>query len=214
VIFVVEKATPKQHAELSKQQWPLLKRITRTEVLSGRRIKLKKLKPLLQLLHLQSMKIVIVVKKMTRTKRFMKSSMASWKSFQKDNKAQKNKCKHSDNDSSDSAKNYSTSFKLVALKPKRGTVKFKLPEFFLNKTIEFKVHVDKNNVHANATDDMIIGRDLISELKLVLDFETQCISWDSIDQPMNTQGGATKRNYSLRGSLLRSDGSSQYYISR
>jgi hypothetical protein len=72
---------------------------------------------------------------------------------------------------------------------KQGTVKFKLPELFLNKTIEFKVHVDETNVHANAAYDMNIGRDLISELKLVRDFDTQCITWDDIDQPMKTQGG-------------------------
>jgi hypothetical protein len=35
---------------------------------------------------------------------------------------------------------------------------------------------------------MIIGRDLISEQKLALDFDTQCISWDGIDQPMKIQG--------------------------
>jgi hypothetical protein len=34
---------------------------------------------------------------------------------------------------------------------------------------------------------MIIGRDLITELKLVLDFDTQCITWDGIDQPMKIQ---------------------------
>jgi hypothetical protein len=49
----------------------------------------------------------------------MKSFMASWKSSQKDKKAQKNKCKRNDNDTRDSEKNYSTYFKLVALKPKR-----------------------------------------------------------------------------------------------
>jgi hypothetical protein len=148
----------------------------------------------------------------------MKSFMASWKSSQKDNKAQKNKLERSDNDTSNSGKNYSTSFKLVALKPKRakigipttkvigettvngskkplhiiiatgcsssfivtkfinksllvnnsitttewttlggefytkkqGTVTFKLPEFFLNKTIEFKLHVYETTVHDNA----------------------------------------------------------------
>jgi hypothetical protein len=31
---------------------------------------------------------------------------------------------------------------------KQVTVKFKLPEFFLNKTIEFKVHVDETTVQA------------------------------------------------------------------
>jgi hypothetical protein len=39
---------------------------------------------------------------------------------------------------------------------------------------------------------MIIGRDLISELNLFLDFDTQCITWDGIDQPMKTQGGLQK----------------------
>jgi hypothetical protein len=39
---------------------------------------------------------------------------------------------------------------------------------------------------------MIIGRDLISELILVLDFDTQFITWDGFDQPMKTQGGLQK----------------------
>jgi hypothetical protein len=59
---------------------------------------------------------------------------------------------------------------------KQGTVKFKLTEFFLNKTIEFKVHVDETSVYTNAAYDMIIGSDLIEELKLVLDVDTQCIT--------------------------------------
>jgi hypothetical protein len=75
---------------------------------------------------------------------------------------------------------------------KQGTVKFKLPELFLNKTIEFKLHVDETTVHANASYDMITGRDLITELKLVLDVDTQCITWDGIDQPMKIQGELQK----------------------
>jgi hypothetical protein len=75
---------------------------------------------------------------------------------------------------------------------KQGTVKFNLPELFLNKKLEFKGHVDETNVHANATYDMNKGEDLISELKLVLDFDTPCISWDGIDQPMKTQGELQK----------------------
>jgi hypothetical protein len=39
---------------------------------------------------------------------------------------------------------------------------------------------------------MIKGRDLISELKLVLEFDTQCITWDNIDQPMKQQGELQK----------------------
>jgi hypothetical protein len=75
---------------------------------------------------------------------------------------------------------------------KQDTVKFKLPELFFNKKLEFTVHVDETTVHANAAYGMIIGRDLISELKLVLDFDTQCITWDGIDQPMKTQGELQK----------------------
>jgi predicted aspartyl protease len=37
---------------------------------------------------------------------------------------------------------------------KQGTVKFKLPEFFLNKTVEFKVHVDETTVQADAYYDL------------------------------------------------------------
>jgi hypothetical protein len=56
------------------------------------------------------------------------------------------------------------------------------------KTVEFKLHVDETTVHDNASYDMIIGRDFITELKIVLDFETQCITWDGINQPMKLQG--------------------------
>jgi hypothetical protein len=38
----------------------------------------------------------------------------------------------------------------------------------------------------------MIGRDLISELKLVLDFDIQYISCNGIDQPMKSQGGLQK----------------------
>jgi hypothetical protein len=39
---------------------------------------------------------------------------------------------------------------------------------------------------------MIIGRDLIPDLKRVLNIDTQCISWDGIDQSIKTQGGLQK----------------------
>jgi hypothetical protein len=55
-------------------------------------------------------------------KAFKKSFMASWKSSQKDKKARNNKHKRSDNDTGESEQNYSKSFKLVALKPKRTKI--------------------------------------------------------------------------------------------
>jgi hypothetical protein len=52
----------------------------------------------------------------------MKSFMASWKSSQKDKKAHKNELKRIDNDTIESEQNYSTYFKLVALKPKQAKI--------------------------------------------------------------------------------------------
>jgi hypothetical protein len=53
---------------------------------------------------------------------FMKSFLASLNSSQKVKKAQKNKHKRSDNVTIDSEQKYSTSFKLVALKPKHTKI--------------------------------------------------------------------------------------------
>jgi hypothetical protein len=50
------------------------------------------------------------------------------------------------------------------------------------------VHVDETMTPSEAAYDMIIGCDLITDLKLVLDFDTQCIVWDHIDVPMTHQG--------------------------
>jgi hypothetical protein len=52
----------------------------------------------------------------------MNSFIESWTTSQKSKKAQKNKRKRSDNDTSDSEQNHSQYFKLVALKPKRAKI--------------------------------------------------------------------------------------------
>ena len=39
---------------------------------------------------------------------------------------------------------------------------------------------------------MIMGRDLITELKLIMDFDTQSVTWDNIEQPMKQQGKLAK----------------------
>jgi hypothetical protein len=47
---------------------------------------------------------------------------------------------------------------------------------------------------------------LITELKIVLDFDTQCITWNGIDQPMKLQGGGlqkeTTHNEDLYSALM------------
>jgi hypothetical protein len=55
-------------------------------------------------------------------KTLMTSFIESWTTSQKNKKDHKNKRKHSDNDTSDSEENYSQSFKLAALKPKRTKI--------------------------------------------------------------------------------------------
>jgi hypothetical protein len=62
----------------------------------------------------------------------MKSFTASWKSSQKDKKAQKNKRKCRVNDTSKSEQNYSRSFKLVALKPKRAKIGIPTKKYWRN----------------------------------------------------------------------------------
>jgi hypothetical protein len=43
---------------------------------------------------------------------------------------------------------------------------------------------------------MIMGRDLISELKLVFDFDNKSITWDDIDLPLKLKGrGVVVTNY-------------------
>jgi hypothetical protein len=53
--------------------------------------------------------------------------------------------------------------------------------------------VDETTTPSQAAYDMIAGRDLITDLKLVLHFHTQCITWDIIDVPMQYQGGLSKQ---------------------
>ena len=50
---------------------------------------------------------------------------------------------------------------------------FRLPEIDYNKTIHWKVHVDSSNGPNRY--DMIIGRDLMKEIKCILDFDDECI---------------------------------------
>jgi hypothetical protein len=69
-------------------------------------------------------------------KAFMKSFLSTWKSSQKDKKIQKNKRKRSDNDASDSEQNYSMSFKIVALKPKRAKIGIPTTEIIGETTVK------------------------------------------------------------------------------
>ena len=59
-----------------------------------------------------------------------------------------------------------------------------LPEFSMSKVIQWECHVDTKTLHKNAQYDMIIGADLLSELKMEINFNTQPIIWEGIEIPM------------------------------
>ncbi len=66
------------------------------------------------------------------------------------------------------------------------SIKFTLPEFFQNRTIDWKVHVDSSpGPHRY---DMIIGRDLLREMGITLDFSQHAIIWDNASILMKDYG--------------------------
>jgi len=53
---------------------------------------------------------------------------------------------------------------------------FILNEFYENKVIEWKLHVDKTSGPHHYS--MIIGHDLLSELRIILDFDGETVTWE------------------------------------
>ena len=63
-------------------------------------------------------------------------------------------------------------------------VTFTLPEFSTSKVIQWVCHVDTTTLRKHAQNDMIIGADLLSELGIAINFNTQWIIWEGIEIPM------------------------------
>ena len=70
---------------------------------------------------------------------------------------------------------------------KTGLVNFLLPEFNLKKQISWEFHVDVRSKDSN-TYDMIIGRDLLGELGIILNFNDHTVTWDTDTIPMKDRG--------------------------
>jgi hypothetical protein len=125
VIFAVEKVTQKHHVILRQNPWPLLRKKLRTEVISGKKDKAEKAQSFAAAASASKQKERSSEEEYEDDKDkkpFMKRFMEFWKTSQKDKKAQKNKRKRGNNDTSHSEQNYPQIFKLVALKPKRATI--------------------------------------------------------------------------------------------
>ena len=77
---------------------------------------------------------------------------------------------------------------------KKSRIEFKLPEFSHSKTITWNVHVDETTNNETAHYDMVIGTDLLSELKIRLDFATHEIEWDDVTVSMKQKGTVSDPN--------------------
>jgi hypothetical protein len=57
-------------------------------------------------------------------------------------------------------------------------VTFSLPEFKLKKQISWSVHVD-DRYESSSTYDMIMGRDLLGESGIIMNFNDHTVTWDT-----------------------------------
>ena len=78
---------------------------------------------------------------------------------------------------------------------KKGLIKFSLPEFFLNKTIQYSCHIDDTTCATDASYDMIIGRDLLSALTIDISFTRHELTREGISVPMKKRGSLRDREH-------------------
>ena len=71
---------------------------------------------------------------------------------------------------------------------RKARISFKMIEFSHNKVVNWTAHVDDQTKPELAKYDMIIGSDLLSELKIDLLYSQQQIVWDEIAIPMKNRG--------------------------
>ena len=57
-------------------------------------------------------------------------------------------------------------------------IQFTLSEFSMSKVIQWECHVDTKTLRKNAQYEMIINADLMSELRLEINYNTQRIIWE------------------------------------
>ena len=69
----------------------------------------------------------------------------------------------------------------------KTTIHFTMPELSESKMITWSAYVD-NSPNDDLSYDMIIGRDLLRELEVTLDFGSETVSWQGSDVPMKPQG--------------------------
>ena len=71
---------------------------------------------------------------------------------------------------------------------RKAKISFKLPEFSHNRIINWVAHVDESNDRHINKYDMIIGTDLLTELKVTINYDSKHVIWDDISVPMKEKG--------------------------
>ena len=66
-----------------------------------------------------------------------------------------------------------------------STVNLILPDFDVKRVIKWQFHVDSHNKISNSRYDMIIGRDLLTALGMVMDYNNKQITWENASTPMH-----------------------------
>jgi len=78
-------------------------------------------------------------------------------------------------------------------------LQFMFPELSETKLIEWKMHiVDSKSMNY----DIIIGRDVLEELGIIIDFKSKQITWDEISVPMRTMEEVEHEGYFINDSKL------------
>jgi hypothetical protein len=76
---------------------------------------------------------------------------------------------------------------------KKAQVQFILPELHEGRTIVYKAHIAKQLGRY----DMILGRDLLKELGIKLDFGDETVTWDEMTIPMKPENATVMTSYHL-----------------
>jgi predicted aspartyl protease len=79
---------------------------------------------------------------------------------------------------------------------KRAKAKFTIPEIHDNRLIEWNLHV----TDSLGAYDMIIGRDIMSDLKMDIKFSTNTIEWDGHEMPLKECDASFPEAYYVRDS--------------
>ena len=75
----------------------------------------------------------------------------------------------------------------------KSQVTFKMPEFSHNRTVTWEAHVDDHSDPKMTNYDLIIGSDLMTELKIILNYDSQTVIWDEVAIPMKQSGTLTDK---------------------